>query len=416
MKKIRIFSLLVVAMFILSSFAVGAAYSLDDYPFDAERENIKVLLKANQGSPSVDGSISDGEGWGDVVTFDHKNLLQFWASSSRCIISADVRMAWDDTGLYISADITDPTMIPVTGEDGTGVDDDNGTNDYGWNGDVFVFALDPQGKFLEEGFVTTDWRSAWYCFGIDANGKVKCYVTQSTYTGDITSRIDINGTLNSDGWTFEAKLPWDRLNQDTEAVTDYEISLDKDAFTQLGTKSRAGITYVDRAEFNTENSIFSNTEYAEGTIFTLSRSISVPTIHDDGMNYNSGTPAAYSYGIDLTIADETGYAPEVVVEPDEPDEPDTPDTPDESGDSDETNEPAETNKTPSGSKPGKDTEKPLKFSDESTATTGFNADSMDNVGGGNGVPTGLIIGIIAGVVVVAAAVVVIIVVKKKKAN
>ncbi|MBE6687608.1 MAG: DUF4690 domain-containing protein [Ruminococcaceae bacterium] len=396
MRKMRILSVLMVVLFMLSSLSV-AAYNLDDYlPYDGEVGSAVV----KNSTPTVDGSVSASEGYSAPVTLNYKNMPTYWSASSRCIINADVYFAWDDNGLYVGANITDPTLLLSTGDDNV-VDSEN--EEYGFNGDVFVFAIDPLKACYDIGMTSTGERTAWYCMSIGENDEFMCYSTNHIgASGDITKQV--NGAAKKTGetsWSVECMIPWSMICDDTDAVTYGDVRLDEEDLAKAGVYSKCGVIYMDRAIANEETLIFSTQEHEEGDIFTIARAISVPLVHEDGMDRNTGGESLRSYGIKLMTADSAGVAPEF------PEEGTPTFDPEENSDPEETKETKETmGKTDEEDEEDDIPEETEKREKGDTATT------LDNNGGG--ISVGLIIAIVAGVVVIAAVVVVVIVVLKKK--
>ena len=384
MKKV-ILSVFLLVVLLVTAVSSAAAYNIDDYFFT---EGVGRVIM-NNGTPNIDGNITDGEGWGPVVTIDSTNSTSIWAPSSRPIMVINARYAWDASGLYLAAEINDPSMIPSSGLDELDFEMDPGDM-YGWNGDVFVFGIDPADTFYNSGFTTTADRSTWYCISIDETGAFKCYRTQSD-VGEVTGDLTGVASLTDNGWKFEVKFPGDIICDDAASMSLGDVSVDAATITELGTTSHSMIMYMDRAYYEGDFVVFSNTEWGEGELFTLSRNMTIPTTLRDGTDgWRNSDSAIRSYGIVLAAADATGNAPETTVpvetEPVEPETTPAPDTTDEV--------PVDTTKAP-----------------VTTAATNNNTTSDTDEGGAN---IGLIIGIVAAVVVVVA-IVVVIVIKKKKA-
>ncbi|MBE6573151.1 MAG: hypothetical protein E7652_02025 [Ruminococcaceae bacterium] len=310
MKKTRVFSVLFIIILLCTSLSVYAEYNLDDYQYDENaRYSDMVNASARKASPTLDANITDAEGWGTTVTYDYTNMPPFWGPSSRCITSKAVRYAWDDTGIYIAADITDPSMIASTGED---MLNDEGINEYGWNGDTFIFAIDPLNALFYDGFTSNIDKSVHYCISIDSTDKFICYAAYSEYlNGDITSTVKGAAKLTDKGWKFECMIPWDRILSDTQAASYDTVRLSKDDITLPGLISNVGIMYMDRSVAGGEFDVFGTFGAETGDIFTLSRSICVPKVHADGMDSMTGGDGIRSYGTKLVLADSEGNSPEV---------------------------------------------------------------------------------------------------------
>lgn len=408
MKKIGVASLLLAIMFVLSSFAVFADYDLNAYPFDESRTEAKVSAKANNSTPTIDGNISAGEGWGDAVTFNHTNMPTFWNPSSRCIIDADVSFAWDADGMYVAAEITDPHMIAATGEDT--IDAEGAENDYGWDGDVFIFAIDPAKTLFESGMVATGERSAWYCISVTEANELLCYASSiGNNSGDITGSVEGAAKLTSGGWAFEIMIPWSLIDEHTMVASGGSASVDE-RVTTPGNKSNVGIMYMDRAVADGVVDIFQNGELEEGQVFTVGRSICVPMVHDDGMPWSTGGESIRSYGVELSVADASGVVPVI-------DEATDTEPTDETTDPEETSEAADDPEETDKATEADETEPEEIYEEEDT--TAAPLDTALTVNNNNkddgGISIVLIIVIIVAVVAVAGVVVFILMKKKKGA-
>lgn len=385
MKKV-ILSVFLLTVMLVTTVSGYAAYNLDDYAFEGGIGRVVM----NNGTPTVDGNITDSEGYGAPVNVNYKNSTTIWAAQSRCIVDIVVRYAWDNSGIYVAADITDPSMIPTTGLDELTIEMDPGDT-YGWNGDVFIFGIDPADAFYNAGFSTSADFSTWYCVSVDETGAFKCYRTQNDL-GDITSDVTGSAALTNGGWKFEMMIPWDLLCEDVLSVSLGDVSVDADEITSLGTISHTMVLYMDRAYFTGDFTVFSNESFAEGDLFVLSRNVTIPTTLRDGTDgWKNPGAAIRNYGIELAAGDAAGNAPET--------------TPPESDTETETTASAPESTANTADNTSADTTK-------ASETTAADNDTSNTEEGG--INVGLIIGIVAAVVVVIA-IVVVVVIKKKKA-
>lgn len=397
MKKFRIVSVLLLAMFILSSLnlAVFADFS----------EGIGQII-VNNSTPTIDAEITADEGWPAATNFNVNNMKNQWGSiPDAFIVTGDARMAWDTDGIYIAADITDANMVVTTDED----DDDT---DHGWDGDVFVFAIDPQNRCFEErGMVTNDDYTAWYCVSINEDNELVCFVSHNNAPGDITDDIQGAAKLTDKGWAFEIMIPWDTISDDLENVTSGKLDADPDEVAVPGYISNCMFMYLDRAVASESLAHLMEKEYENGEIFTIARGMSAPTIHRDSLDFNTAQTAIRSYGIEAAFADENGVFTPVATNTDEPD--DTSDAADTSAPEDvvtedDTTAPEEnvTDEAPAAD-PEVDANEEETENDEPPAPV-----EVEDEGGSS---TVIIIVVVSVVVVAAAAVAVILVLKKKKA-
>ena len=389
MKKTRIVCMLVAVMFVLSSLAVFADYDPNAYLYPETNEVGQIIAKNN--TPTIDANISDGEGWSDMKTLDYTNMPVFWGPDSRCIITANVRFAWDTTNLYLAADVADATMVYSSAEEEP---NEYGVVEYGYTGDVLVFGIDPLAACLNAGMSANGQRTAWYCFAIGEGNVFKAYRSNSEGSdGDIVDKVQGAVTSTSTGWALEVALPWEMILEDTFTVSFGDVDLTVDEVTVAGAISNAGIMYMDRAIATPELAVFNSGSdaVAEGELFTIGRSITVPLVHADGMKWSDGGESLRSYGIGLTIGDAAGVAPETTV-------------------AETTEEVTEAVTTEA------DEEEPKEEAEETKADA-EESEALDETAATEeegGAPVGLIIGIVAAIVVVAAVGVVIVIKKMKK--
>ena len=375
MKKFRIIGAFALVLVMLMSTVSFAAYDTADYPFFSDGVG-QIIAKNN--TPTIDGTASESEGYSVVKELNSTNMAPFWSPQSMCIIKANVYFAWDAKNLYLAADITDPSMMLSKAED-----DSEGKNDYGYDGDMFVFMLDPLGECFNSGMTQTNNRTAWYCFGIGEGNMLKSYRTQVN-EADLSTDVSGVATTTTNGWAFEVSIPWATIVDDTFSASSGDVDLKVEDITTAGAISKAGVMYLDRAVANEEFAQFNQGSgaVAEGKTFTISRNITIPKTLPDGTDgVQNGGESVRSYGIDLTIGDADGVAP--------------------------ITEKVETTKAET-------TAKETKAKSTTKAEETQKEEKKEEKSGGLGV--GAIIGIVLGVLVVAGVIVFFVMKNKKKGN
>ncbi len=263
--------------------------------------------------PTVDGYIDSGsEGWSDPAYMNYDTCGFFWAHNP-LTTEAELYFAYDETGLYYAADITEGLPgVTMDGRDVTGVDqfiystgideridlDDNGQPIYGFDGDVFGLMLDPMALLLEDAGMTggTDY-TALYLVGVfqGENGEedyARMYRTRTTSkNGEITDLVQVAGHGTEDGWMFEAYIPWEIIVEDTIETSFWAVDFTVDDLLVHDTLIRAGVLYQDR---------FYNEEAEETS--TWGRYIVVAKELIDGLGGHRGTgDDIKSMGLELRL-------------------------------------------------------------------------------------------------------------------
>jgi hypothetical protein len=142
--------------------------------------------------PDLDGVISDGE-WPEEGKFvlDKATVDSYagcWAGEMTAAQKTTFYFLWADDGLYVAADIKDSTIVAPTSWDAHGADGGPSADAFQLN----LFAHD---------------LARWFTIGTYADGKLAA----RTHYGDVSDLSDIvkgKGTLTSDGYVIEAKIPW----------------------------------------------------------------------------------------------------------------------------------------------------------------------------------------------------------------
>lgn len=259
-------------------------------------------------SPVIDAVIDENEGWSAPALFDNSTVGYFWAHQT-LTTSADLYFAYDDNGIYVGADIIERDFVSAIDQNGnpadyvgnyfipsTGEDDINPSgdrNDYGWNGDVFIFAIDPLGQFNEAGFMANSDYTAWYCIGLFEDGSSRMYRSKVNY-GEITNQVKLGAKTTEEGWTLEAFIPWEIIVKDAEDMGFGDVTVTEEDMIKNAATSRATVMYMDRF-FDTEGEI----------VDTWGRYITVPQYTSAGIaGPMSSGDCVCAYGLTLVNAGE----------------------------------------------------------------------------------------------------------------
>ncbi len=254
--------------------------------------------------PTVDGTVNDNEGWSTAALMNAETCGYFWRQNP---LTSDGRIffASSDEGFYFAGKIVENLhavnaitgeevidtnyFIYSTGEDWIDVSTDDPADHYGYDGDVFALLFDPLGRMLEYGF-NNDY-TPWYMVGLFEGDVAKMY-RQKVNRGDITDQVQVAGHKTTDGWEFEAMIPWDVIIKDIEDITYGDVVLTKDELIADGAQHKAAGMYQDR---------FDDPE--AGEVATWGRFVTVPTTQLDGTAGHMGKgDIVMSCGITLNVS------------------------------------------------------------------------------------------------------------------
>ena len=193
------------------------------------------------GTPTIDGTIDASEGWSAAQYIDKTNTDGAWGGEE-VVITGNIYRAYDDKNLYIAADIVIPELSLCEGEDWIEGAGETG-NKPGWDGDVFVYTLDPLGEFVNSGFVSD--AGVWYCFGIFEGNIVRAYRTHVN-DGEVSDTVKSAGAVTDGGWRFEAAIAWETICKDVEDISYGDIVFTPADLAKAGNKITGEMIYYDR--------------------------------------------------------------------------------------------------------------------------------------------------------------------------
>lgn len=208
------------------------------------------------GTPIVDGVIDASEGWSVAQYIDKTNTDGCWGGEE-VVITGNIYRAWDEENLYIAADINIPEYTICTGEDDIETDNVVG-NRPGWNGDVFVYSVDPMQALLNSGFNND--AAPWYCFGLFEGGEVRTYRTHHN-EAEITSEVAGKGAVTETGWRFEVALPWSVVCTDTAEFSFGDAPLTPENTAKEGNMISGAMIYYDRVFDPEQNGMITGSRY-----------------------------------------------------------------------------------------------------------------------------------------------------------
>ncbi len=191
-------------------------------------------------TPVIDGTIAEGEGWSAPQHTDETNSDGCWGGEEMRV-ETDIYRAFDEENLYIAAVIYDPEVILSTAKDD--IEGSTIGNKPGWNGDVFIYSVDPLGAMLDIGMNVEP--APWYCFGIFEGNVVNTYRTHVN-DSDITDLVSAAGATFDGGWKFEAAIPWELICDDVYAISLGDVDLKPEDILKNGNDVSCSMIYYDR--------------------------------------------------------------------------------------------------------------------------------------------------------------------------
>ncbi len=212
-------------------------------------------VAAPEAMPTLDGVITEADGWSEPAKLKEGMVKYLMDYSQPCATDADIYFAYDEGGLYYAADIkeiSDIGDIPNVFVYSTEEDDLDREGKYyenivGYNGDIFVLALDPLGLYEQNGYISATDYTVWYCVGMFEGDVAKMYRTRAN-AGEVTDGIRLKGKTTDYGWSFEAYIPWEMIIADMEAYTYGRASCTVDDLIRGGAQFRSAAIYMDRTD------------------------------------------------------------------------------------------------------------------------------------------------------------------------
>ncbi len=247
MKIIRSFLCIALTLAMLIPVSVFAG------PLDYITQNDPVATP--EASPEIDGVISDTDGWSAPASLKEGMVKYLMDYAQPCATDADIYFAYDEGGLYFAADITEiedigdvpNTFAYSTEEDYLDLDSNSHENIVGYNGDVFILALDPLGLYEQNGYIAATDYTVWYCVGLFEGDEAKMFRTRAN-AGEVTEGLSISGKRTDYGWSFEAYLSWEMIIDDMEAYTYGRATCTVEELTRGGAQFRSAAIYMDRTD------------------------------------------------------------------------------------------------------------------------------------------------------------------------
>ncbi len=276
----RFMSALICAVMILAMFIPVTADEAENFLGEIGQ------ILCPYGTPNIDGNIDASEGWSEAQYIDKTNTDGAWGGEE-VVITGNIYRAYDEKNIYIAADISIPEFSLCEGEDWIDGNLETG-NKPGWDGDVFVFTMDPLKSLVGSGMAND--AGVWYCFGLFEGNAVRVYRTHAN-DGEVTDIISANGTTTATGWKLEAAIPWETVCSDLDALSYGDVALTPEDIVKEGNIISSAMLYYDRV-FDPE----------AGERITGSRYATICTTCPDGLPGTTATPwLCKTYGMFLEL-------------------------------------------------------------------------------------------------------------------
>lgn len=253
MKIFRSVTVLLLTLAMLMPLCASAGY------YTPHLVNDPVEIKYS--NVTLDADINADENWSAPAKLNHDYVK--YNFMSQCNNDIDMYFAYSEDGLYFAADIdefavnngvkTDNTFVYSTGFDENSLSEE-GENIVGFNGDVFILALDPMGLYIRNGFIGATDHTIWYCVSAsqndDGSSYGRIYRSRSEgIDGEITEAdgVEIEVTVAEDlsNWRFEAFLSWELIISDMENKSYGKATCTPEDLYRGGTQFRAAALYQD---------------------------------------------------------------------------------------------------------------------------------------------------------------------------
>ena len=242
MKKVICFALFALLFAALVCFGVSAK----------EVGDVCVPCLGEAGAPTLDGNLDD-EVWQTVpvTVIDDTNCNTSWSYRSLVNGSAEVKFLAAEDGLYVCAKVVDPTLVLSSGANDIHNYDseyDHADDLYGYNGDLFILALDPLGV-LEAGDSTRNNKAIWYTVTPFSDGNIRVFRSNPEYT-DVSEAVPGAYTVNDAGWDFEIFISYEQIAADA-ALFDGVDTVTAADIAKEGARHTAMVLYLDRYMYGT---------------------------------------------------------------------------------------------------------------------------------------------------------------------
>lgn len=293
---------------------------------DAEekREIGRVTLeKLGEGEEIAVDGVLDDPAWEKtpVRRVDGSNSALIWSYRSLVNAEIDVGFLICGDGIAVSAAVRDPHTVLSTGKNDVASTDegyDPSDDYYGYNGDVFIFSLDPLDLIDSDAELRSD-PAPWYCISPFEDGSLRVYASRANNDRDVSDLVEGAYTADDDGWYFELIIPWSVIRADIASLTGRDAP-DVSDLTADGARHDAMVIYLDRYVygsgeigmkgvdplcFDPQLKTYSYFHPKRGVTYTISRWSTICDVYyEDGEEllgaYGNGV-AAKLYGIRLEV-------------------------------------------------------------------------------------------------------------------
>lgn len=253
----------------------------------------KIIVNRIQEPPKIDGVLDDAA-WQNAAIAS--NFVERTPANGRPIpdsLSTDVKVIYDDLGIYFGATLKDPEpskiMKELTERDNIGASDFffvllNGYNDRQQSMQFIVTSAGVQyDAKMTNGFEDSSWNAVWY------------------------SEVSIN----EQGWVAEMFIPYSELRFPEKQAQEWGLQMERD-FKRTGT--RYSWNHVDNKKGSF--SLYDGEIYGIQNIDTPVRLSFQPYVSSYLTNYAGNTEVSFNGGLDLKYGINDAFTLDMILIPD----------------------------------------------------------------------------------------------------
>lgn len=209
-------------------------------------------VKLELSSPTVDGNITDTEGWYGPLYMD-KDTLNFWRRNRALSMLGELHFAIDKKGIYVAVQIREDLSAFDPELQVSGINNKitpstmDSVRDGRFDGDFFSLTVDPLDTMISKGYSAAIDNVPKYDVSFCEDGSLQ--VIREHVSGEdrcITDKVGIAGSADEYTMQFELYIPWSFVIDDIYFLTFKEETLKVENIVMDYSTIRAGAIYYDR--------------------------------------------------------------------------------------------------------------------------------------------------------------------------